>query len=118
METVLLLILLGIVSFVQNMFFTWTSRSRNSGDPDYHRYASWGSNGVWFLAQMFIVKLMWEPLMSGQWLIVLFGGIVYIISTTEGSVFMMKILLGQVPWLPKWLSILLVEQGKRKVGES
>jgi len=117
METVLLLVLLGCVSFIQNMMFTWTSRSRNSGDPDYHRFASWGSNGVWFLAQMFIVKLMWEPLMKGDWAIVAIGGLIYIAATTEGSVFMMRILLGKVPWLPKWLSRLLVEQGKRKVGE-
>lgn len=117
METVLLLILLTITAFIQNMVFTWSSRSRNSGDPNYHRIAAWLSNGVYFIAQMFIVKIMWKPFMEGEILIVLIGGLLYIGATTEGSVFMMRILLGKVPWLPKWLSRLLVEQGKRKVGE-
>jgi hypothetical protein len=34
------LLLLAVVSFVQTMAFTWVSRSRNSGDPSYHRYAA------------------------------------------------------------------------------
>lgn len=100
---ILTLILLAIVSFVQNMAFTWTSRSRNSGDPNYHRYAAWCSNGVWFFCQMLNVKIMWEPLMNGDWVTVIIGGFVYIIATTEGSVLMMKILLKK-------------EKGKRKVG--
>ncbi len=51
MEMLWLIPLLVVVSFIQNMAFTWTSRSRNSGDPAYHRFAAWSSNGVWFLAQ-------------------------------------------------------------------
>ena len=102
-EMILTLCLLAVVSYIQNMAFTWTSRSRNSGDPSYHRYASWCSNGVWFLCQMLIVKQMWEPVMKGDWLMVILGGLVYVISTTEGSVKMMKILLKK-------------ETGKRKVG--
>lgn len=97
------LILLFIVSFVQNMAFTWSSRSRNSGDPNYHRYAAMASNGVWFLCQLFLVKSIWEPLFSGEWLTVVLGGIVYVLGTTEGSVLMMKILLKK-------------EKGKQKVG--
>ena len=102
-EMILTLCLLAVVSYIQNMAFTWTSRSRNSGDPSYHRYASWCSNGVWFLCQMLIVKQMWEPVLKGDWLMVILGGLVYVISTTEGSVKMMKILLKK-------------ETGKRKVG--
>lgn len=97
------LILLFIVSFVQNMAFTWSSRSRNSGDPNYHRYAAMASNGVWFLCQLFLVKSIWEPLFSGEWLTAVLGGIVYVLGTTEGSVLMMKILLKK-------------EKGKQKVG--
>lgn len=115
MNTILLLTLLGVVSFVQNMAFTWTSRSRNSGDPNYHRYASYSSNGIYFICQIFIVSAMWKPLLDGDWLLVILGGIVYVISTSEGSVFMMKLLLGKinVPVLTNFF----VEKDKKKVGE-
>lgn len=116
METALLLLALAIVSFVQNMAFTFTSRSRNSGDPEYHRYASWGSNGIWLLNQIFLVKIIWEPVMNGDWLQVFLAAIVYIIFTTEGSVYMMRIMLGRTKnaLLNKWFA----EKGSRKVGSS
>jgi len=103
-----------MVAFLQNMSFTWTSRSRNSGDPNYHRYAAWCSNGVWYLCQLFVVTLIWKPLLAGQFLQVAIGGIVYVLATTEGSVLMMKILLGHIniPYLSKFF----VEKDKRKVG--
>lgn len=97
------LMVLAVVAFVQNMAFTWTSRSRNSGDPAYHRYAAYSSNGVYFICQIFLVKNMWEPLMSGDYLTMLVGGAVYVAATSEGSVAMMRFLLTK-------------EKGKRKVG--
>jgi len=54
---------------------------------------------------MLNVKIMWEPLMNGEWTTVILGGIVYMLSTAEGSVLMMKIMLKK-------------EKGKRKVGGS
>jgi len=118
----LTLIALTAVSFIQNMAFTLVSRSRNSGDPDYHRYAAWGSNGVWLLTQAFIAANIYTPITNmvnqGADLmdIVRIGltFIVYAISTSEGSVFMMKLLLGyvKVPFLSKYL----LESGKRQVG--
>ena len=107
------LVLLAIVSFIQNMAFTWSSRSRNSGDPNYHRYAAWGSNGIWFICQLFIFSWLWKPLMEGDWGTALIGGVVYVAATTEGSVYMMKLLLGKVKI--KWLDW-LVEKDKRQVG--
>jgi len=117
MELLWLIPLLVVVSFVQNMAFTWTSRSRNSGDPSYHRFAAWSSNGVWFIAQMFVVKIMWEPLMAGEVWKVLIGGIFYVLSTTEGSVFMMKLLLGHMKESRPKLSKFFMEKGKREVGK-
>lgn len=115
LKTILLLLLFAAVSFVQNMAFTWTSRSRNSGDPNYHRYASYASNGIWFICQMFVVSIMWKPLMEGNLFLVFIGGIVYVISTAEGSVFMMKLLLGKinVPILTNFF----VEKDKKQVGQ-
>lgn len=97
------LIILAAVAFAQNMAFTWSSRSRNSGDASYHRYAAYTSNGVYFMCQIFLVKNMWEPLMSGDYLTMLVGGLVYVAATSEGSVAMMSFLLRK-------------ESGKRKVG--
>lgn len=108
------LILLAVFGFIQNMAFTWTSRSRNSGDPTYHRYAAWCSNGIWLVTNLTALSMLLDPIKNGEWLVALPYGIVYVLSTTEGSVFMMRILLGMthVPILSKWLT----EKGNRKVG--
>jgi len=100
---ILHMILLAIVSFCQNMVFTGVSRSRNSGDPRYHRYWAYASNGVWFLNFALIGKIIWEPLRQGDWFTVVVAAVVYVLFTCEGSVTMMKYLLKH-------------ETGKRKVG--
>lgn len=98
------LAILGALAFVQNMAFTWVSRSRNSGDPNYHRRAAWCSNTVWFLTNSLMFSIM-TPIINGErgwgWLIPTF--FVYGLATAEGSVFMMK-------------RLLKTETGKRKVG--
>jgi hypothetical protein len=100
---ILNLVLLAIAAFVQNMAFTWVSRSRNSGDPSYHRYAAIASNGIWFVTQVLLVSSLWPALTQGDWWKIAVTAIVYVAATTEGSVLMMKILLK-------------TEVGKRKVG--
>ena len=97
------LALLGPVCFLQNMAFTFSSRSRNSGDPAYHRYAAWCSNGVWFVCTAFVFKLVWIPFMEGSFLGMLFAALVYVLATTEGSVYQMERMLKS-------------EKGKRCVG--
>jgi len=96
---------LMVVAFVQNMAFTWVSRSRNSGDPSYHRYAAYCSNGIWFLTNILIWKQVWSAIESGNYWYLLVAGIAYCIATSEGSVFMMK-------------KLLISEQGSRRVGAS
>lgn len=88
-----LLTLLGVLGYFQNMAFTWSSRTRNQNDPDEHRKAAWCSNGVWYIMQVSIWGTLWKALTNGNFLLVLLTGLVYIISTTEGSVHMMKILI-------------------------
>ena len=101
MHTALMLLGFAACCFIQNMCFTWSSRSRNSGDPNYHRYASLCSNGVYWLCNLpmtlFIIQWQHRPLL------LLASGVVYTISTAEGSVLMMRILLKK-------------EKGKRVVG--
>jgi len=117
-----ILISLTIVSFVQNMFFTWVSRSRQGGDPDYHRFAAWGSNGVWLLTQGFIAANVYSPITimikegvdTDSIMKIFLTFIVYALATTEGSVTMMKMNLGKYK-LPKFMSF-IEETGKRKVG--
>lgn len=91
------------VAFVQNMAFTWSSRSRASGDPNYHRYAAVFSNSIWFVCQVLIMREIWEPIQQGDWRAVAIAGIAYTIATSEGSVFMMRLLLRR-------------EKGKQRVG--
>jgi hypothetical protein len=94
------LIPFAILSYIQNMAFTWSSRSRQSNDPNYHRKASWASNGIYYITNalltFYIVK-------TQLWWMLLFQGVVYTLTTAEGSVHMMKVLLKK-------------ETGKRKVG--
>ena len=56
---VLWLVFLVPVAFLQNMVFTAVSRSRNSGNPNYHRRWAYLSNSVWLLCQFFIWKHFW-----------------------------------------------------------
>jgi len=97
-----LAILFG-VAFCQNMAFTWVSRSRNSGDPHYHRYAAWCSNGIWLLCYLMVWSRVWGAFESSNYVELIPMFIVYVVATTEGSVFMMKVLLKR-------------EKGKRRVG--
>lgn len=94
---------LAVVAFVQNMTFTAVSRSRNSGDPTYHRKCAWLSNGVWFMCHFFIWNLIWGAFETGEWWRLAPVALVYTVATAEGSVAMMKILLKK-------------ESGKRRVG--
>ena len=113
------------IPFIQNMAFTWVSRSRQSGDPDHHRKAAWSSNGVWAIAQAFIAANIYTPITSmiqnaqlDSTMIVkiLLTILIYAIATAEGSVFMMKINLGRITKLPKMFNF-LVEKGNRQVGK-
>ena len=120
-----ILLALVPIPFIQNMFFTWVSRSRQAGDPDHHRYAAWGSNGVWAIAQAFVAANIYVPVMylmsddapdeQYRVLKMLLSILIYSIATTEGSVFMMKIRLGWIK-LPKFLSF-LEETGNKQVGK-
>lgn len=105
-------IFLFVVSLIQNMAFTWVSRSRNSGDPLKHSIASIFSNGIWFLCNYFILfpEVMKSVMEGDMWDRIIIG-VIYIASTTLGSVIMMKINLGH------WYVPFLTEEGKSKVGE-
>jgi hypothetical protein len=97
--------LLGIipVAFVQNMVFTAVSRSRNSGDPSYHRKWAYLSNFIWLICQFFIWKHFWAAFNSNAYWAMAIMAIFYTVSTAEGSVLMMR-------------KMLAMETGKQKVG--
>jgi hypothetical protein len=109
------LIVLAIVSFIQNMVFTAVSRSRNSGDPRRHFYFAIASNGIWFVTSWVILfPVLFKTIMEEQWHMQLIVMVIYVVSTSLGSVFMMKLNLGEyrISWL-NWL----VEKGKGQVGK-
>jgi hypothetical protein len=85
--------LLGVLGYIQNMAFTWSSRTRNQNDTKLHRYAAWCSNGVWFLMQMTIWGTLWTALTHDSLWVIAATGLVYTLSTTEGSVRMMELLI-------------------------
>ena len=92
-----------VLLYLQNMAFTWSSRSRNSGDMNWHRKAAWCSNGIWFFSQslMFTQFLFaWEQ--EAWWRLGVLW-IAYVLATTEGSV------AGMVQLLRR-------ESGKQQVG--
>lgn len=98
-----LLPLVGLVAFVQNMAFTWVSRSRNGGDVGYHRKAAYCSNGIWFVTQLLIQGAVWSSLTTGSFWKIALVAIVYIIATSEGSCLAMA-------------KLLKTEKGKQQVG--
>jgi hypothetical protein len=99
----LMLALFAIVAFIQNMAFTWVSRSRNGGDVAHHRKAAYCSNGIWFFTQILLFGQLTQALTTGAWWKIAVVGLVYMAATTEGSVVMMR-------------RLLKIETGKRRVG--
>jgi len=97
------LAVLAVVAFLQNMAFTWVSRSRNSGDPAYHRWAAYCSNTVWLICHLLVWKHIWGAFQANDITKLIPMIAVYAIATSEGSVFMMK-------------KLLKTERGSRRVG--
>ena len=96
-------IVVFVLGFIQNAVFTAVSRSRNSGDVRHH--AKWAvmSNGLWFIMQIFIVSALWDGIKSQEYTTLIITGILYVIGTSAGSVFMMH-------------RMLRTETGKKRVG--
>ncbi len=98
-----ILLMLAGTAFIQNMAFTAVSRSRNAGDPEYHRKCAWASNGIWLACQLLIWAHLWAAFSTDSFARLIPLIVVYTMFTTEGSVFMMRELLKK-------------EKGKRQVG--
>lgn len=80
------LIVLGL-GFVQNIFFTICSRSRNRNKQAYHATAAILSNGVWFLTFRYLVRNNMDFMLF----------LPYCAGTTAGSLFGAKIAM----WVEK-----------------
>lgn len=91
----------SLLLVVQNAAFTWVSRARNSGSYGYHAVAAIASNGTYFAVQFVLVSMVAQGVTFGRGLLL---GLVYVASTTAGSVLM------------HWVSIRFLERGKRRVG--
>jgi hypothetical protein len=105
-------IYLFFVAFIQNMAFTWVSRSRQSGNPKKHAVAATFSNSIWFVCNFFILfPVILKTIAEGDMLSKLVLMLVYVSATVLGSVVMMKINLGH--W---YVPFLTEKKDKDKVG--
>lgn len=95
----------GVIAYLQNAAFTWTSRSRNGADHRWHRFASWCSNGIWTLNMLYGADKILTYKHNHQWVLLAIACVFYSLVTTEGAVMAQKLLLK-------------METGKRKVGSS
>jgi hypothetical protein len=100
----MLYFLWAVLLVLQNASFTWVSRARNSGNDWYHAAAAVFSNGLWFLAYFITFDRVWAVLKTGDVLLGVWIGLLYITCTVFGSVFAGR-------FLRKY-----VERGSRKVG--
>lgn len=97
-------LLWAVFLVLQNASFTWVSRARNSGSDWYHASAAVFSNGFWFVS-MFITFSIFDSIMeSGDWVLGVEVGLLYIAATVTGSVAAGKFLRAYV------------ERGKLRVG--
>ncbi|MPS48489.1 hypothetical protein [Methylobacillus sp.] len=99
MET---LVLWALLLVCQNAAFTWVGRARASGSYGYHAIAAVFSNGIFFVTNLFVIKMVVLDGMTFEKLLHL--GIIYVIATTTGSVLM------------HYITMNYFEKGNRKVG--
>jgi len=92
-KEIAMLMALAVLGYIQNLGFTWASRSRNQNDPSLHRWAALFSNSIWFIVTVLVWGQMWSALTHGSIWKIVATGIVYVVSTSEGSVMGMKILI-------------------------
>lgn len=98
--TILEWITWGILLMAQNAAFTLSSRSRNSQNIWYHTWASFLSNGVWFVSNLILVANFVEIMKTSNWKLALGVGLFYTACTMFGSISMM------------WLAIRHIEKRK------
>ena len=86
-QGIMWLSIFAVISFIQNTVFTIVSRSRNSGNHKLHRIVAFLSNGIWFINQVWIIKIIWQNLLNNDILFLVTAGFVYVITTANGSSF-------------------------------
>jgi hypothetical protein len=103
MNFFLLMLAFAALCLVQNAVFTAVSRSRNSGDVRHHAKWALGSNGIFFVMQIFLMGTIWKSIEAGSYWQIAIAGLVYTVCCATGSVWMMA-------------KMLKTETGKRRVG--
>lgn len=103
MKFLLVLLVFSMLCLVQNFVFTRVSRSRQGADLWHHWRWSIASNGIWYVNQILIWGMIWSAATTGTWWQTAVAGLVYVVSTSLGSVWGMS-------------QALKKETGKQKVG--
>lgn len=73
---------------LQQASATLVSRARNSDSLKFHAMAAIGSNGIWFLSQVIIVKKITDAFKTGDWTLIAITAIFYCVFCVTGSVSM------------------------------
>jgi hypothetical protein len=93
----------AFICLVQNNVFSRVSRSRQSADLWHHWRWALASNGIWFVNQILVWSIIWKAVTTGTWWQMAIAGVIYVLSTSAGSVWGMA-------------QALKSETGKRQVG--
>lgn len=91
-----------LLLMLQNAAFTWVSRARNSGSIGYHAVAAIASNGIFFVTNLILIRVVTTEGAGPAALAT--TGLIYVAGTVSGSVLMHVV------------SMRYLERGKRKVG--
>ena len=104
--------------FIQNMAFTWTSRSRNAGDIWHHAKAAIGSNGVWLICNGLVMRGWWDAFENSNWIGMGIMAVLYTVATVAGSCTMLAANLGHFENTRfHFMHKLFGEKGKQQVGK-
>jgi hypothetical protein len=75
-----------LLLITQTIAFTWLARVCERGSLTYHVVAATASNGLWFVANLFLIAQVTRPGLTAMELTEL--GVIYVLGTTLGSVLM------------------------------
>lgn len=95
--------LLAVLGALQQAVYTWSSRSRASGDWVYHLRAALASNGVFFVCQLFNTGFLLALFLNGSIGLVVAGFFAYVVPAAVASALQVR-------------RMVMNDRGKRRVG--
>ena len=75
----------SILLLLQQASHTFSSRAKNSDSYVYNTFAAVGSNGIWFVSQIFAIDQILKIITSGSWQAAVGVGTFYTVFCVLGS---------------------------------